>query len=81
MIFSQSYLVIVYYLGFYLEIIYLGIQHITVSRVILRHAQATMAPIKQIHFNFFDMCCTGSHMGIGEWKFVIKISCPELYIA
>jgi hypothetical protein len=27
-----------------------------------------MAPIKQIHFNFFDMCCTGSHMGIGEWK-------------
>ncbi|KAE9372765.1 bacterial luciferase-like protein [Stipitochalara longipes BDJ] len=27
-----------------------------------------MAPIKQIHFDFFDMCCTGSHMGIGEWK-------------
>ncbi|RDW74813.1 bacterial luciferase-like protein [Coleophoma cylindrospora] len=27
-----------------------------------------MAPNKQIHMNFFDMACTGSHMGIGEWK-------------
>jgi alkanesulfonate monooxygenase SsuD/methylene tetrahydromethanopterin reductase-like flavin-dependent oxidoreductase (luciferase family) len=27
-----------------------------------------MAPKKQIHINFFETACTGSHMGIGQWK-------------
>ncbi|RDW73034.1 bacterial luciferase-like protein [Coleophoma cylindrospora] len=27
-----------------------------------------MAPKKQLHLNFFDMTCNGSHMGIGMWK-------------
>jgi hypothetical protein len=24
---------------------------------------------KQIHLNFFDIACTGSHMAIGDWKY------------
>jgi alkanesulfonate monooxygenase SsuD/methylene tetrahydromethanopterin reductase-like flavin-dependent oxidoreductase (luciferase family) len=27
-----------------------------------------MAPKKQVHINFFETACTGSHMGIGQWK-------------
>jgi hypothetical protein len=27
-----------------------------------------MAPKKQIPINFFETACTGSHMGIGQWK-------------
>ena len=29
---------------------------------------AEMAPKKQIHINFFEMCITGAHMGVGQWK-------------
>jgi hypothetical protein len=24
---------------------------------------------KQLHFNFFEMACTGAHMAIGQWKY------------
>jgi alkanesulfonate monooxygenase SsuD/methylene tetrahydromethanopterin reductase-like flavin-dependent oxidoreductase (luciferase family) len=27
-----------------------------------------MVPKKQIHINCFETACTGSHMGIGQWK-------------
>ncbi|KAH8678281.1 luciferase-like domain-containing protein [Xylariales sp. PMI_506] len=27
-----------------------------------------MAPKKQLHLNFFEMSCTGAHMGIGQFK-------------
>ena len=32
-------------------------------------ARDKMAPKKMIHLNFFEMACTGSHMGIGMWKY------------
>jgi hypothetical protein len=32
------------------------------------HSLGIMAPTKQIHLNFMDLACAGSHMGIGEWK-------------
>lgn len=27
-----------------------------------------MAPKKHIHLNFFDLACTSTHLGIGQWR-------------
>lgn len=27
-----------------------------------------MTAKKLLHINFFEMSCTGAHMGIGQWK-------------
>jgi len=28
-----------------------------------------MAAKKQIHLNFFDLACTSTHLGIGQWRY------------